>query len=68
MIKPRYAIRGADDVPHTSSFNAVGEIASAEKRRCGQDDGAKFDKGQNRLPKGWNVSKHDHDPIASTDA
>ena len=68
MIKPRYTIRGTHDVSHTPSFNAVGEIVSAQKRGCRQDDGTKFDEGQNRIPKRSNISEHHHDAIAATDA
>src|ERR1700692_3429380 len=67
-VKPRYAICGTYDVPHTPSFNSVGEIVSAQKGRCWQDDGTKFDEGQNCVPKGENISKHHHDAIAASDA
>ena len=68
MIKPRRALRGTHDVPYVSSGDAVGEIGSAEKRGGGEDDGTQFDQGQSRFPKRRNVSKHDHDAIASPDA
>src|SRR5271165_3124753 len=64
LAKPRYAICSTHDVPHTTSFNAVGQIFSAEKRRCRQDDATKFDERQNRLPKGRQVAKHYHDAVA----